>query len=45
VMWAARVKFAINVVGMQGIEVYVCFSIQDVVDDTKDGKLWTRNSL
>ena len=42
---SARVKFAMNVVDMQGIAVYVCFSIQDVVDDTKDGKLWTRNSL
>lgn len=28
---------------LQGFEVYVCFPVQVMVDDTEDGQQWPRN--
>lgn len=29
----------------QGLEVYVCFPVQVMVDDTEDGQLWPGHSF
>lgn len=29
----------------QGFEVYVCFPVQVMVDDSEDGQFWARHSI